>query len=272
MMHACLGISSVSWASQSQNVNLESGSGSHAQQTAKIMIGYEDLLQAAPCKLTVVVGDVTSTMACAITAQKLCIPVAHVEGGIRSGDWTMPEEINRLATDAVTNWFFTTSRFANENLRRSGVSDERIFFVGNTMIDTLLQNIDRLRPPAFWHDTGLAAKGYFVLTLHRPSNVDAPATLGKWLERHRETHLRPSRHLCGSSAHREEPERLGRPAYEFPLRRTPSLFRIQLSGSALDRSNNELWRDHGGSDSHGRAVFDTPRYDGASRDRRDRYK
>lgn len=164
------------------DINLEVGSGSHAQQTAKIMIGYEQLIQSSPCRMTVVVGDVTSTMACAITAQKLCIPVAHVEGGIRSGDWTMPEEINRLATDAVTNWFFTTSRFANDNLRRSGVSDDRVFFVGNTMIDTLLQNIDRLRPPGFWHDAGLTTKGFFVLTLHRPNNVDTPDTLGRWIE------------------------------------------------------------------------------------------
>ncbi len=98
------------------------------------------------------VGDVTSTMACAIAAQKLCVPVAHVEGGIRSGDWTMPEEINRLATDAITNWFFTTSEVANANLRKAGVGDERIFFVGNTMIDTLLANLPQLRPPAFWNE------------------------------------------------------------------------------------------------------------------------
>ena len=103
-------------------------------------------LTEAPADLTIVVGDVTSTMACAITAQKLHVPVAHVEGGIRSGDWTMPEEINRLATDAVTNWFFTTSETANANLRRMGVADGRLFFVGNTMIDTLLANFDRLRP------------------------------------------------------------------------------------------------------------------------------
>jgi UDP-N-acetylglucosamine 2-epimerase (non-hydrolysing) len=102
--------------------------------------------------------------------------VAHVEAGIRSGDWGMPEEINRIVTDAITNWFFTTSAWAGENLRQSGVAQERIFFVGNTMIDTLLANLDRLRPPDFWGALGLSPNGYFVVTLHRPSNVDAAAT------------------------------------------------------------------------------------------------
>ena len=102
-------------------------------RAAVIMTRYEPLLQEAPARLCLVVGDVTSTMACAIAAQKLCIPVAHVEGGIRSGDWTMPEEINRMVTDSITNWFITTSEFANANLPRAGVAEERIFFVGNTI-------------------------------------------------------------------------------------------------------------------------------------------
>ncbi|MEA1049043.1 UDP-N-acetylglucosamine 2-epimerase [Lamprobacter modestohalophilus] len=113
------------------DVNLEVGSGTQAEQTAAIMTRYEALLLEAPSRLCLVVGDVTSTMACAIAAQKLCIPVAHVEGGIRSGDWSMPEEINRMVTDSITNWFFTTSEFANANLRKSGVGEERIHFVGN---------------------------------------------------------------------------------------------------------------------------------------------
>jgi UDP-N-acetylglucosamine 2-epimerase (non-hydrolysing) len=159
------------------HVNLEVGSGTQAEQTAAIMGRYEALLMRAPSQLCLVVGDVTSTMACAITAQKCGVPVAHVEGGIRSGDWSMPEEINRLATDAVTNWFFTTSDHANENLRKAGVEDSRIFFVGNTMIDTLLANMDRLRPPSWWETMGLQQQRYFVLTLHRPSNVDDPSSL-----------------------------------------------------------------------------------------------
>jgi UDP-N-acetylglucosamine 2-epimerase (non-hydrolysing) len=154
------------------NVNLEVGSGTQAEQTAAIMVRYEQLLLQERCQLCLVVGDVTSTMACAIVAQKLCVPVAHVEAGIRSGDWTMPEEINRMVTDAITNWFFTTSEVANQNLRHAGVSDERIFFVGNTMIDTLLANKARFKQPPFWHQLRLAAGEYVVMTMHRPANVD----------------------------------------------------------------------------------------------------
>jgi len=154
------------------DVNLEVGSGTQAEQTAAIMVRYEQLLLKARSSLCLVVGDVTSTMACAIAAQKLRVPVAHVEGGIRSGDWGMPEEINRLVTDAITDWFFTTSEVANANLRKAGVAEERIFFVGNTMIDTLLANRAQFRPPAFWAETGLREGQYFVMTLHRPANVD----------------------------------------------------------------------------------------------------
>ncbi|MER2536747.1 MAG: UDP-N-acetylglucosamine 2-epimerase (non-hydrolyzing) [Rhizobiaceae bacterium] len=163
------------------DVNLEAGSGTQAEQTAAIMVRYEKLLLYSPSQLCLVVGDVTSTMACAISAQKLRIPVAHVEAGIRSGDWGMPEEINRMVTDSITNWFFTTSETANDNLRRSGVGEERIFFVGNTMIDTLLANMERLRPPPFWDELGLTPKGYFVVTLHRPSNVDGQAAFERLL-------------------------------------------------------------------------------------------
>ena len=163
------------------DVNLEVGSGTQAEQTGAIMVRYERLLLDDRSAACLVVGDVTSTMACAIAAQKLCVPVAHVEGGIRSGDWSMPEEINRRVTDAITNWFFTTSELANANLRASGVPDESIHFVGNTMIDTLLANLGRLRPPAFWHDKALAPGGYFVATLHRPANVDDPAALAALL-------------------------------------------------------------------------------------------
>lgn len=163
------------------DVNLEVGSGTQAEQAAAIMTRYERLLLDAPSALCLVVGDVTSTMACAISAQKLNVPVAHVEAGIRSGDWTMPEEINRMVTDAITNWFFTTSEVANENLRRAGVAEDRIFFVGNTMIDTLLANLPRLRAPSFWDELGLQPGGYFVVTLHRPANVDAGGPFARML-------------------------------------------------------------------------------------------
>src|SRR6056297_763635 len=159
------------------DVNLGAGGGTQAEQTAAIMIGYEKLLMEKKSDLCLVVGDVTSTMACAITAQKMHIPVAHVEAGIRSGDWSMPEEINRLATDAVTNYFFTTSQIANENLRKSGVEDERIFYVGNTMIDTLLKHRPRFRKPPVWDEIGLKEKEYLVMTLHRPANVDEEEAL-----------------------------------------------------------------------------------------------
>lgn len=163
------------------DVNLEVGSGTQAGQAAGIMIGYEKLLLSEPSALCLVVGDVTSTMACAIAAQKLQVPVAHVEAGIRSGDWSMPEEINRMVTDAITNWFFTTSEVANANLRAAGICEERIFFVGNTMIDTLLGNLDRLRPPGFVEELSLMPGKYFVTTLHRPSNVDASGNFSKLL-------------------------------------------------------------------------------------------
>ena len=153
--------------------NLEVGSGTQAEQTAKIMVGYEKLLLEKPCDLCVVVGDVTSTMACSIAAKKVNnIKVAHVEGGIRSGDWTMPEEINRIVTDSITDYFFTTSEVANNNLRGIGIKEEKIFFVGNTMIDTLYRQMPRFEQPALWGEFGLKEKGYIMMTLHRPANVD----------------------------------------------------------------------------------------------------
>jgi UDP-N-acetylglucosamine 2-epimerase (non-hydrolysing) len=163
------------------HVNLGAGSGTAAEQTASIMCGYERLLLESRSQMCLVVGDVTSTMACAIAAQKLTVPVCHVEGGIRSGDWSMPEEINRLVTDSISNHFFTTSTFANENLVRAGVDPSRIHFVGNTMIDTLLANMDRLVQPAFWNSAQLEIGRYMVVTLHRPSNVDDPAKLARLL-------------------------------------------------------------------------------------------
>jgi UDP-N-acetylglucosamine 2-epimerase (non-hydrolysing) len=154
------------------HVNLEAGGGTQAEQTAAIMVRFEKELQENPADLVVVVGDVTSTMACAITAQKLHTKVAHVEGGIRSGDWSMPEEINRLVTDSITNYFFTTSELANENLRNTGVKEERIFFVGNTMIDTLIKQRPNFKKPVVWNKLGLKEREYIVMTLHRPANVD----------------------------------------------------------------------------------------------------
>lgn len=153
-------------------VNLEAGGGSQAEQTAAIMVKFEHYLIGNPCDLVLVVGDVTSTLACSIVAKKLCIKVAHVEGGIRSGDMSMPEEINRLVTDSIADYFFTTTLLAGENLLKEGKRPDQIFFVGNTMIDTLLKHQPNFRAPNFWLKAGLIVGNYFVLTLHRPSNVD----------------------------------------------------------------------------------------------------
>ncbi len=164
------------------HANLESGGGTQAEQTANIMIRFEQELIQNPTDLVLVVGDVTSTMACAITAQKSHTKVAHVEAGIRSNDWSMPEEINRLVTDAISNYFFTTSKMANMNLLASGVRKEQIFFVGNTMIDTLIKNRPRFRKPGIWEEFRLNEKGYIVMTLHRPANVDGENKLKELLD------------------------------------------------------------------------------------------
>ncbi len=154
------------------DINLGAGGGTQAEQTSAIMIGYEKYLMQGKPDLCLVVGDVTSTMACSIVAKKMHVRVAHVEGGIRSGDWLMPEEINRIVTDSITDYFFTTSEVADENLRRAGVGNEKIFFVGNTMIDTLLKHRPRFARPSLWDDHGLEPAKFIVLTLHRPANVD----------------------------------------------------------------------------------------------------
>jgi UDP-N-acetylglucosamine 2-epimerase (non-hydrolysing) len=164
------------------HLNLEVGSGTQAEQAAGIMVRCEQVLLEAPSDRCLVVGDVTSTMACAIAARKLGVPVAHVEGGLRSGDWTMPEEINRVVTDSITNWFFTASITAGQTLQRHGVPADAIFFVGNTMIDTLLAQMPRLRPPDFWSTIGLQPGHYFVVTLHRPNNVDGEQQLLRLLQ------------------------------------------------------------------------------------------
>ncbi|MGE0590204.1 MAG: non-hydrolyzing UDP-N-acetylglucosamine 2-epimerase [Cyclobacteriaceae bacterium] len=154
------------------DVNLGAGSGTQAEQTAKIMVEFERYLLKNPVDLVMVVGDVNSTMACTIVAKKLETKVAHVEGGIRSWDMAMPEEINRIATDALADYFFTTSRVANENLKKEGKSDDQIYFVGNTMIDSLLLNLTKIKKPNIFDERALEVGGYYVLTLHRPSNVD----------------------------------------------------------------------------------------------------
>jgi len=159
------------------NSNLEVKSGTQAQQTAAIMVAFEQELLQNPCDLVLVVGDVNSTMACAIVAKKLNVKVTHVEAGIRSGDMTMPEEINRIVTDSITDYFFTTSTWAGENLLKYGAEPSSIHFVGNVMIDTLYQNLERISAPSFWNEYQLETGNYIILTLHRPSNVDEENSL-----------------------------------------------------------------------------------------------
>jgi UDP-N-acetylglucosamine 2-epimerase (non-hydrolysing) len=153
-------------------INLGAGGGSQAEQTAAIMIGYEKVLQSEKPDLCIVVGDVTSTMACTIVAKKAGVKVAHVEGGIRSGDMDMPEEVNRIVTDSITDFFFTTTKSAGDNLIKQGIKEDCIYFVGNTMIDSLLRNLSKLIQPEIYVKYNLEINSYLVLTLHRPSNVD----------------------------------------------------------------------------------------------------
>jgi len=164
------------------NVNLGAGGGTQAQQTAAIMVEFEKEIELHRPDVVLVVGDVTSTMACTITAKKECINVVHVEAGIRSGDQRMPEEINRMLTDSICDHFFTTTQLANSNLIRNGIPEDRIHLVGNTMIDTLYQNIENLIQPPIWQKNKLNQNEYFLVTLHRPANVDNPQNLKNLLD------------------------------------------------------------------------------------------
>jgi UDP-N-acetylglucosamine 2-epimerase (non-hydrolysing) len=166
------------------DVFMAAGGGSHAQQTAKIMVGFEELCANERPAAVLVVGDVNSTLACSIVAKKLNIPVAHVEAGLRSGDMTMPEEINRLVTDSISDWFFVTEPAALEHLRREGKPDSAVHYVGHVMVDNVLYQADKLahadtsafETSAFKQARADAGQRYGVVTLHRPSNVDDAAT------------------------------------------------------------------------------------------------
>lgn len=164
------------------DVNLDVGSASHAQQTAAVLQRFEPVLLAHRPDLVLVVGDVNSTLACSVAAVKLGIPVAHVEAGLRSFDRSMPEEINRLVTDAIAELLFVTEQSAVLNLEREGVDATRIHFVGNVMIDTLLAHRQAAASSDAVERLGVPVGGYAVLTLHRPANVDAPAVLRGILE------------------------------------------------------------------------------------------
>jgi UDP-N-acetylglucosamine 2-epimerase (non-hydrolysing) len=164
------------------DVNLEVGGGTHTQQTAEIMKRIEPVFAETAPRLVLVVGDVNSTAASTLVAAKMGIPVAHVEAGLRSFDRTMPEEINRLVTDALSDYLFASERSGVENLRREGVSDKRIFLSGNVMIDTLLQFRQAASGSPILTHLGLSARSYVVATLHRPANVDQPESLRGLIE------------------------------------------------------------------------------------------
>ena len=188
------------------DVNLGCGGGTQAEQTAHIMVEFEKDLMAHPTDVVLVVGDVTSTMACSIVAKKLNTKVCHVEAGIRSWDLTMPEEINRMVTDSLADYMFTTSDVANRNLVRQGAElvesqkskveseklpedkyayervPQKVWHVGNVMIDTLLANRARFRKPQVWDELGLKEKEYIVMTMHRPANVDEETHLKALME------------------------------------------------------------------------------------------
>jgi UDP-N-acetylglucosamine 2-epimerase (non-hydrolysing) len=172
------------------NIYLGVGSGTHAAQTGNVMIEFEKILFKQEPDLVIVVGDVNSTLACALSSVKLHIPVAHVEAGLRSFDRTMPEEINRLLTDAISDYLFTPSPDADENLKGEGIPQDKIFFVGDVMVDSLLYNLDKAKRSKILEELGLQLPTancqlpteYALLTLHRPSNVDDPESLHNILE------------------------------------------------------------------------------------------
>ena len=213
------------------DVNLGCGGGTQAEQTAHIMVAFEQFLIANPCDLVLVVGDVTSTMACSIVAKKLNTKVCHVEAGIRSWDLTMPEEINRMVTDSLADYMFTTTDIADRNLLRQGAvyaedwqpeqvalghdrCPQRVWRVGNVMIDTLLKNMPRFRKPAVYDELGLQEGKYVMMTMHRPVNVDE------------ETHLRALMEQIITNVH-------GEPIV-FPIHpRTAKIF-YGLWGTATD--------------------------------------
>lgn len=164
------------------DINLEVGSGSHAWQTAQIMILFEKVILEEKPDLVMVVGDVNSTIACSLTAIKMNIKIAHVEAGLRSKNWEMPEEINRVLTDRMSDFLLTTSRGANKNLLAEGIDKKKIFFVGNTMIDSLKSNIKIAENSDIMEKLGLTEREYSVLTLHRPANVDKREKLERILD------------------------------------------------------------------------------------------
>jgi len=164
------------------DVHLGVGSGSHAAQTARVMLAFDEVLDQQPADMVLVVGDVNSTLACALVAAKRGIPVAHVEAGLRSGDRSMPEEINRIVTDSISELLFVSDPEGLIHLTREGHPREKIHFVGNIMIDTLIRELPYAEASGILDTLGLNAGSYVYITLHRPSNVDDPAVLSRLMD------------------------------------------------------------------------------------------
>ena len=160
------------------DVSLGVGSGSHAEQTGRVMTSFERALPDLRADAVVVVGDVNSTLACTLVAAKAVVPVAHVEAGLRSGDWSMPEEVNRVVTDRLSRWLLAPSQDGVDNLLAEGSDPARVHLVGNVMVDTLLANVERARARSTVEDLGLRPGDYGLVTLHRPATVDDPEMLG----------------------------------------------------------------------------------------------
>jgi UDP-N-acetylglucosamine 2-epimerase (non-hydrolysing) len=189
------------------DINLEVGSGTHAFQTAEIMKRFEPILLEHKPDYINVVGDVNSTIACSLTASKLGVKIIHVEAGLRSSDRTMPEEINRVLTDAISDILFTTEKSGNENLIKEGIPKEKIFFVGNVMIDTLMKHREKASRSNILSQMGVSEKSYCLVTLHRPSNVDNKATLEDLLSTFKEVSKKTP---VIFSVHPRTRERIGR--------------------------------------------------------------
>jgi UDP-N-acetylglucosamine 2-epimerase (non-hydrolysing) len=167
------------------------GSGSHAVQTAGVMVGFEKILLEERPDLVIVAGDVNSTIACSLVAKKLHTPVAHIEAGLRSFDRSMPEEINRILTDAISVYLFVTEKSGLDNLHREGIPDYKVFFTGNVMIDSLVSNLPRIDASAIAAQLGVSKDEYILATIHRPANVDQPDSLLaiiQLLNKHSATH------------------------------------------------------------------------------------
>ncbi len=250
------------------DVCLEVGSGSHGDQTGKVLAGFEQVLMERRPDLVVVAGDVNSTLACALAAAKLCVPVAHLEAGLRSEDWTMPEEVNRVLTDRMSDVLLTHSPEAEPNLLREGIDPARIHYVGNTMIDSLRRLEGRARRRAAWRELDLNDHEYVLVTLHRPSNVDDPVRLSAIVEALISLgerapvvfpiHPRTRARLRETHGLRRLTER------RRALHRAGRLPRLPLAPGRRGRDRDGLRRRAGGGGRPGRALLHVPRQHGAA--------